>query len=191
MPDSVGQQAERGGHTTRDELRAAAVLVPVYRDATGALRVVLVVRADDGGLHGGQIGLPGGRPEPGDADLLATALREASEEVGLESASVDVLATLPAVETGVSGYRVQPFLARVGRHPRWVLQEAEIVGVLTPTVDQLADPAARAALPFTSRRFPQPLEVDGIDVGGHVLWGLTLRILDGLLPRLLAGEWDV
>ncbi len=167
------------------------MLVPVYRDTTGALRVVLVVRADDGGLHGGQIGLPGGRPEAGDAGLLATALREAREEIGLTSSEVDVLGALPSVETGVSGYLVQPFLARVGRHPTWVLQESEIVGVLTPTVDQLANPAAREALPFTSRRFPEPLEVDGIDVDGHVLWGLTLRILDGLLPRLLAGEWEI
>ena len=63
------------------ELRTAAVLLPVFRDAEGELRVVLVVRADDGGQHGGQLGLPGGQPEPDDADLLATALREAEEEV--------------------------------------------------------------------------------------------------------------
>ena len=46
------------------ELRDAAVLVPVYRDAHGELRIVLVARADDGGQHGGQLGLPGGKPEP-------------------------------------------------------------------------------------------------------------------------------
>ena len=59
------------------ELRDAAVLVPVYRDAHGELRIVVVARADDGGQHGGQLGLPGGKPEPGDADMRATALREA------------------------------------------------------------------------------------------------------------------
>jgi hypothetical protein len=101
------------------------------------------------------------------------------------------LAGLPVVETGTSGYVVHPFLARLGSHPTWVLQETEIVGVLTPAVEQLGEPTARETLPFTSRRFPDPLEVDGIDVDGHVLWGLTLRILDGLLPRLLAGEWEI
>ena len=55
----------------------------------------------------------------------------------------------------------------------------------------LADPAARAMLPFTSLRFREPLLVDGIDVEGHVLWGMTLRLLDDVLPRLLAGEWKV
>ncbi len=155
------------------------------------MRLVLVVRADDGGLHGGQIGLPGGRPEPGDADLRGTALREAHEEIGLAPDRADVLGALPAVSTRETGYRVVPFLARLPGPPALVLQEAEIVGVLTPSVERLADPAARATLPFTSRRFRAPIQVEGIDVDGHVLWGLTLRILDQLVPRLLAGEWDV
>ena len=84
-----------------------------------------------------------------------------------------------------------PFLARIPADTTWRLQEAEIVGILTPSARGLADPEARATLPFTSLRFPEPLYVDGIDVEGHVLWGMTLRLLDDLLPRLLAGEWDV
>ena len=60
-------------------------------------------------------------------------------------------------------------------------------GSSRPRRRALADPEARATLPFTSLRFPEPLYVDGIDVEGHVLWGMTLRLLDDLLPRLLAG----
>ena len=174
-----------------DELRTAAVLLAVYRDANGELRVVLVVRADDGGMHGGQLGLPGGKPEKSDADLVATALREAEEEVGLAPDTVDVLAALPRLDTQATGWRVHPFLARIPADTPWRLQEAEIVGILTPTARALADPAARAMLPFSSLRFSEPLLVDGIDVEGHVLWGMTLRLLDDALPRLLAGEWDV
>ena len=172
-------------------LRTAAVLLPVYRDAEGDLRIVLVVRADDGGMHGGQLGLPGGKPEPGDADLLATALREAEEEVGLAPDSVDVVAALAPLETRATGWRVHPFVGRVAADTSWRLQEAEIVGILTPSARALADPAAREMLPFTSLRFQEPLLVDGIDVDGHVLWGMTLRLLDDALPRLLAGDWDV
>jgi 8-oxo-dGTP pyrophosphatase MutT (NUDIX family) len=172
-------------------MRDAAVLVPVFRDAEGDLRVVIVVRADDGGLHGGQLGLPGGRPEPGDADMLATALREAEEEVGLAPETVDVLAELRPFDTRSTGWRVHPFLGRVAADTPWRLQESEIVGILTPSVRALAEPSARARLPFTSIRFSEPLLVDGIDVEGHVLWGMTLRLLDDVLPRLLAGEWDV
>jgi 8-oxo-dGTP pyrophosphatase MutT (NUDIX family) len=173
------------------ELRTAAVLLPVYRDTEGELRIVLVVRADDGGMHGGQLGLPGGKPEPADEDLLATALREAQEEVGLPPDTVDVVAALSPLETRATGWRVHPFVGRIPADTRWRLQEAEIVGILNPSAEALADPAARNRLPFTSRRFPEPLMVDGIDVEGHVLWGMTLRLLDDALPRLLAGEWNV
>ncbi len=173
------------------ELRDAAVLVPVYRDGEGELRVVVVVRADDGGLHGGQLGLPGGKPETGDADLRATALREAEEEIGLDRGAVRIVAELDPLETQATGWRVHPFLAQVPADTSWRLQEDEIVGVLTPSARALVDPASRARLPFTSRRFPEPLLVDGIDVEGHVLWGMTLRLLDDLLPRLLAGKWGV
>ncbi|HEX3292050.1 MAG TPA: CoA pyrophosphatase [Gaiella sp.] len=174
-----------------EELRTAAVLLPVFRDAEGELRIVLVVRADDGGQHGGQLGLPGGKPEPGDADLLATALREAEEEVGLQPDAVDVVATLEPLATRATGWLVHPFLARVPADTAWRLQETEIVGILTPAARMLADRSARALLPFSSLRFQEPLLVDGIDVEGHVLWGMTLRLLDDALPRLLGGEWDV
>jgi 8-oxo-dGTP pyrophosphatase MutT (NUDIX family) len=171
-------------------LRSAAVLVPVFRDDDGELRVLLVVRFDDGGLHGGQLGFPGGRPEPGDADLRATALREAEEEVGLPAAAVEVLAELPPLDTRATGWRVYPFLARI-EPAEWVLQEGEVVGVLTPTVRELAGAEARSTLPFTSVRHREPLLVEGIDVEGHVLWGMTLRLLDEVVPRLLAGEWAI
>ena len=94
-------------------LREAAVLVPVYRRQDGELMVVLVRRAQ-GGAHGGQLALPGGQREPGDADLAATALREANEELGLAANQVELLAALPVVETQTTGFRVAPFLGPAG-----------------------------------------------------------------------------
>ncbi len=176
---------------TPTNLRTAAVLVPVLRDEAGELRVLLVIRFDDGGLHGGQLGLPGGRPEPADADLRATALREAEEEIGLAPSSVEVLAELSPLDTSATGWPVHPIVGRVPWQTSWRVQETEIVGVLTPTVRELADPDARSTLPFTSLRHPEPLLVEGIELEGNVLWGMTLRLLDDVLPRLLAGEWDV
>jgi 8-oxo-dGTP pyrophosphatase MutT (NUDIX family) len=162
----------------------------VFRDAEGVLRILLLLRTDKG-VHGGQLGLPGGRPEPGDSGFLATALREAEEEVGLPPARVEVLAALDPLETLATGWRVYPFLGQVPADVEWRLQPDEVVRVLTPSVEVLGDPAERQRLRFTSSHFREPLEVEGIDVEGHVLWGMTLRLLDDLVPRLLVGEWDV
>jgi 8-oxo-dGTP pyrophosphatase MutT (NUDIX family) len=172
----------------RGSLQTAAVLVPIFRDAAGSLRLLLVVRGAHG-AHGGQIGLPGGKPEAGDADLLATALREAHEEVGIEPGTVEVLGALDPLDTHSTGYRVHAFIGRVPADTTWRPREGEIAGVLTPDVATLGDPYARRTLPFTSDRFPEPLLVEGIDIEGHVLWGLTLRLLDDVVPRLLGGDW--
>jgi 8-oxo-dGTP pyrophosphatase MutT (NUDIX family) len=83
--------------------RIAAVLVPVFRDEDGRLRIVLIVRSDRG-LHGGQLALPGGKADDSDDSLLATALREAEEEVGLRAHQVEVLAALDPLETMATGW---------------------------------------------------------------------------------------
>jgi 8-oxo-dGTP pyrophosphatase MutT (NUDIX family) len=162
----------------------------VFRDGDGVLRILLLLRTDRG-IHGGQIGLPGGRPEPGDRDYLATALREAEEEVGLPPDRVEILAALGALETFATGWRVYPFLGRIPPDVRYRLQPDEVEALLTPAVADLAEPARRGRRRFSSAYFRTPLEIEGIDVGEHVLWGMTLRLLDDLVPRLLAGEWVV
>jgi len=83
-------------------VREAAVLVPVYRRPDGQLVVVLVRRAQ-GGVGGGQLALPGGQRDPADADLAATALREANEELALAADQLELLAALPVVETRTTG----------------------------------------------------------------------------------------
>ena len=165
------------------------MLAPVFRDGAGDLRIVLIVRADQG-HHGGQLAFPGGRVDDDDESLLATALREANEEIGLDPSVVTVVAELPPVRSGPTNMDVYGFLGRIPHGVEWEPNRAEVVEVLAPTVAELWDPAIRREHLFTSARWPEGLLVDGIPVGDRVLWGMTLRLLDDLVPRLLAGEWE-
>ena len=168
--------------------RIAAVLVPVFRDEEDRLRLVLIVRTDRG-LHGGQLALPGGKVDADDQTLMATALREAEEEIGLDPADVQVLAELDSVRSGPTDFEVHPFLARIPSGAQWRMNPDEVADVLTPAVEEMWDPEIRRELLFTSTRWPDGLLVDGIPIGDRVLWGMTLRLLDDVVPRLLAGEW--
>jgi 8-oxo-dGTP pyrophosphatase MutT (NUDIX family) len=171
--------------------KPSAVLVPVFRDREAELRLVLVVRGSQG-LHGGQLGLPGGAAEAHDRSLLDTALREAEEEIGLRRRDVAILAALDPLDSRTSGFRVHPFLARVPPQPEWQGASGEITGVVTPAVRALSDPARRREQRMSFPTWPEDRIVACVEVtGGHLLWGLTLRILDPVLPRLLAGEWAI
>src|SRR5215472_4605930 len=118
----------------------SAVLAPIYRDPQDRLRLVFIRRSPHG-IHGGQIAFPGGRREPEDADLLATALREAEEEVGLDPATVKVLTALPVIETMATGFRVTPFLGKLQGPPlTWRRQETEIDEILDVPIEDLARP---------------------------------------------------
>lgn len=171
---------------TPNPLIESAVLVPILRRADGILRAVLVRRSDHG-VHGGQIGFPGGKRESADRSLLETALRETHEEIGLTGNRVKVIESLPAVETLTTAYRICPFLARIDPPERWNCSK-EIVEVLEVAVDDLMRPEAHGEdMPdFPEWTGPRPLPF--FQLGPHRVWGATYRILQPLLPRLQADD---
>src|SRR5262245_51415862 len=101
--------------------RPAAVLVPLVRRDPG-VTVLLTQRTADMPSHAGQVAFPGGRVQAGDADAIATALRETEEEVGLERRFVDVIATCDLYRTG-TGFEITP-----------------VIGIVTPGFTTRADP---------------------------------------------------
>ena len=169
----------------------AAVLVPVFRDHGGALRLVLIRRVERG-IHGGQIAFPGGRIEPGDPDHAAAALRETHEEIGLPPQAVDLLADLRPVATRSSGFDIRPFLARITPPTAWAPQLAEVSEVLTPTVARLAEPGRLTTIQVAPPILPVSRRLPCIRLDADtVVWGATYRILRPLLRPLLAGRWPV
>ena len=169
----------------------SAVLAPLYRDGDGRLRLVFIRRSPFG-VHGGQIAFPGGRREPEDPDLRSTALREAEEEIGLDRTSVEILATLPVIETFATGFSIAPFLGRLtGPPPIWRRQETEIDEILEVPLDDLLHPAAHGVEIWQLPGWPAPREVPFYRIGAYKLWGATYKIVEPLIPRVLAGEWVV
>src|SRR5829696_5185221 len=112
--------------------RPAAVLVLIAPDAAGDARVVLIERTTYDGHHSGEMSFPGGAAEAGDPDLVATALREAAEEIGLEPRAIGlrVVGQLEPFWIPVSNFRVTPVIAVAERLPAWRPDPREVARVV-------------------------------------------------------------
>jgi len=158
------------------------------------LDVLLLARATTLRSHPGQIGFPGGRVEPGDDGPVATALREAEEETGLEPAGVEVLGPLAEIPLEFSRHLVTPVLAWWRRpSPVRVVDVAESADVFRAPVADLLDPANRGSTVIRrdgrERRGPAFLVRHA--TGKHLVWGFTGMLLDALFDRLGWTEpWD-
>jgi 8-oxo-dGTP pyrophosphatase MutT (NUDIX family) len=117
--------------------RLAAVLALVAEEPEPTL--LFTERTSGMSRHPGEVSFPGGLKDPQDADLAATALREASEEIGLDPSFPELLGALPSVHTHVSGILVTPFVAAVRGYPTLRLSDAEIARVITVPVRALVD----------------------------------------------------
>ena len=166
--------------------RAAAVLVLLYPDPEGETRVVLIERASYDGHHSGEVSFPGGKAEPGDADLVATALREAEEEVGLRpaEAGVRVVGPLERFWIPVSDFQVTPIVALAERRPHLVAQASEVARILEPPLARFLPDAPIAVVERTIRDWP--LRYGHYEVEGLSVWGMTARVLSQLGAVLVA-----
>jgi 8-oxo-dGTP pyrophosphatase MutT (NUDIX family) len=165
-------------------------LAPV--DGADDLELLLVQRPDHLRQHAGQVGLPGGAVEPGDADGVAAALRETQEEVGLDPASVRVLGSLDRAYLPVSDFDVLPVVGLWDGRAPLRPSPAEVAGILRPTLRQLADPANHGTLPISRIVGEEAVRARGLGdpptpvfwVGETLVWGFTAGLLVGVLRAL-------
>lgn len=157
----------------------AAVLVPLF-EHDGELCVVLIRRRADLRRHAGEIAFPGGRFEPVDSDLPATALREAEEEVGLPRDRVRLVGALERTSTFLTNYLIHPFVGLFSGERRWELSPLEVDAVLEPSLRSVRDSRTRAHVERRGFAF----ETDGYMLDGELVWGATARILDDLFERI-------
>jgi 8-oxo-dGTP pyrophosphatase MutT (NUDIX family) len=166
------------------DTRYAAVLVPVLIEKEDA-RLVYTVRKDNLADHAGQISFPGGSIEPGDESLLATALREAEEEIDLRSDLVEVVGELEEMYIPPSNFRVSPFVGLLPPEAEMVLAADEVEEIFTVSLSTLAVPETFRRVLW--HRDGRDYEVPVFAVTGPAprnIWGATAAITAGLLARL-------
>ena len=164
----------------------AAVLVPLYKH-DGDLHLVFTRRRDDLRRHPGEISFPGGRQDEPDEDLVATALREAEEEIGLPVDAVEILGALQPTPTIATNYAIYPFVGRIEPGHVWKPSAAEVAAVLELSLSDLRAGYGRRRL----LRRGVPFRTDVYVVGENLIWGATARILGDLLDRVDHAERGV
>ena len=160
--------------------KEAGVLVPLIERPSG-VHLVLTKRAAHLSSHPGQIAFPGGKRDVGDADISATALREAYEETGLDPSLVKILGQLPAHET-VTGFNITPTIGWI-RTP-WVVKAdpgevAEVFEVPLSHVMMVRNFQVQSRHWRGQRR-----SYYCVPYGPYYIWGATARILRGLADQL-------
>jgi 8-oxo-dGTP pyrophosphatase MutT (NUDIX family) len=161
----------------------AAVLVPLtVRD--GALAVLLTRRRDDLRSHAGEYSFPGGRRDRGEPNLLATALRETHEEVGIDQSSIEVIGALQPTATIATDFSIHPFVGLVPGDVAHIAEPAEVAEVLELPLDELLQGRRRQEL----RRRDVAFRTSVYPVGDRAIWGATARILDDLADRLAGAD---
>ena len=183
-PDTHGDGGLFAGHQRSD----ASVLVPLV-EREGGLTVLLTLRTTHLRAHAGHVAFPGGRVDAGDADAIATALRETAEEVGIGPEHVEVIGCLPLYRT-VTHFDVTPVVGLVRPGFKLVLDAFEVAEAFEVPLQFLMDPAhhrrhafeaAGQRREFLSMPWPRP---DGH--GDYFIWGATAAMLRNFYRLLSA-----
>lgn len=174
-----------------ENARPSAVLMLLF-PKNDLLHLLLMQRTEDGHTHSGQISFPGGRYETTDADLRATALREANEEVGIMPADVQVLGALTPLYIPVSNFQVHPFLGFMPQPPQYMLSPREVQRTIELPLSYFLDDAHKtiAHLRLTA---DQGLvrKVNAYQLPDEtILWGATAMMLSELEVMLATASAD-
>lgn len=165
------------------------MLVACFEDG-GEARIILTKRPETMPSHKGEIAFPGGKLDPAvDADLWATALREAHEEIDLDPALVEIVAELDSIMTVAAGFVLTPFVGLLPGRPALTRDPTEVVSVFDVAISELLDEVT-----FREEMWDIPPELDPhagrnrpihfFELEGETVWGATARILVSFLEHL-------
>lgn len=167
-------------------LRKASVLIPITRHKPGlASEVVLTVRSENLNSHAGQVSLPGGSEEDVDADVVATALRESEEEIGLARDKVEVIGRLGDMALP-SGFQITPIVGLIEPGLEFLPCPIEVAEIFHAPLELILDPEAYNSTSMTYDR--QSRRILELNHDKFRIWGATAAILYHLAQSVRDSE---
>lgn len=179
---TLRRQMKDGRLVIPEDVRKAGVLVLFY-PFNGNINLVFIKRTEYPGVHSGQVSFPGGGSETGDIDIVATALREAEEEIGVARQAVVPVGTLTDLFIPPSNFLVTPVVGYTPDRPDFKPDPEEVDQILEVPLNTLLDKDTRQEKDIMI--FPAiNLKVPCYYANGHVIWGATAMMLSELIDAI-------
>jgi 8-oxo-dGTP pyrophosphatase MutT (NUDIX family) len=183
---TVARMLRNGKITIPDDARKGGVLILFYPFDGHQVNLVLIKRTEYPGVHSGQISFPGGSWEEGDADMIATALRETEEEIGVNKNSVKVLGKLSELFIPPSNFLVTPVIGYLSDKTTFKPDYNEVDKILEISMKELLNDDSRQEKEINI--FPSvKVRVPCFYIDGNIIWGATAMILNELI-KLISRE---
>lgn len=167
----------------RKQPKKAGVMALFYGDVSNSTHLLLILRKKYAGVHSNQIGFPGGKAEKQDVDILATALRETYEEVGVPPERVSVIKALSEVYIPPSNFEVQPYIGLYEKRLPFLLQQTEVEALVeVPLTEFMND--GNTYLQNLTTSYAKNIDVPAFKFEGHTVWGATAMMLSEIKELL-------
>ncbi len=164
--------------------RNSAILALIYPDQAQQARMVFILRKTYNGHHSGQISFPGGKQEVFDSDLIATALRETEEEIGIHQELIHIVRNLSPVFIPISNFKVQPYLAVANQPLNFIKDPTEVEQILSLDVEQIL---YNDLIDIRHTYFGKTYNLKAFKIENIKIWGATAMILSEIVC-LLRGD---
>lgn len=159
--------------------RKGAVLILLFPHKD-KIYTVLTLRPSYNGVHGGQVSFPGGKIDPEDESLAATALRETEEEVGIDKTAIKIIGNLTNLYIPPSNFLVSPFIGITDKKPMLTKNEREVEKIIEVPITYFLDESIKGKKIITPSEFIS-FEAPYYNVEGHTVWGATAMMLSEMM----------